>query len=100
MAGNPCIVAADVTFMWDGGEQRLQRGTIIDVPAASALEEAIGQEHLVPLRPVAALPAPAAEKAPAAPVAAKETAPPSAARPARSAPQDAAEAKAGKGGAS
>ena len=49
MAGNPRIVTADAVFMWDHAPQRLGRGTIIDVPAGSALEAAIGPERLIPL---------------------------------------------------
>lgn len=49
MAGNPRIVTADATFMWDHAPQRLGRGTIIDVPPGGALERAIGADKLKPL---------------------------------------------------
>jgi hypothetical protein len=65
MAGNPRIVTEDRTIEWDGVSQRLPRGQVIDVTPDSALEEAIGPEHLVPLGAVAAQPPPAAEPAPA-----------------------------------
>lgn len=90
MSGNPRLVASDITFTWDGVEQRLQRGTVLDVPAGSALEKALGPENLVPFGVPPAQPAPAAEEAPEAPAAAKATAPPSSARSGRSVPQDAA----------
>jgi hypothetical protein len=58
MGGNPRVVTADVKFTWDHATQRLGRGTIIDVPAGSALEHAIGPERLIPLygAPPAAVP--------------------------------------------
>jgi hypothetical protein len=74
MAGNPRVVTADATFTWDHAPQRLGRGTIIDVPADSALEAAIGRDKLIPLYgappvtvPLASEPAPepAQEKLPA-----------------------------------
>jgi hypothetical protein len=49
MAENPCVVTDDVTFEWDGAEQRLARGTIIDVPAGGPLEDAIGRGSLAPM---------------------------------------------------
>ena len=49
MAGNPRVVTAEATFLWDHAPQRLGRGTIIDVPAGSALERAIGADKLIPL---------------------------------------------------
>jgi len=49
MGENPRIVTADVTFTWDHAPQRLGRGTIIDVPADSHLERAIGPDKLIPL---------------------------------------------------
>lgn len=61
MAANGRIVTEDVTFRWDGASQRLARGTLIDVPAGSALEEAIGAARLAPLR--GGHPAPVAEAA-------------------------------------
>ena len=74
MGGNPRVVTADVKFTWDHATQRLGRGTIIDVPADSPLERAIGRDKLIPLygAPAAAVPQaseaapePAQEKAPA-----------------------------------
>lgn len=49
MAGNPRVVTEDVTFLWDGATARLPRGQVIDVPAGSLLERAIGSEFLAPL---------------------------------------------------
>jgi hypothetical protein len=49
MAGNPRIVTHDATFLWDHVTQRLHRGQVIDVPAGSALEMAIGPDKLTPL---------------------------------------------------
>lgn len=91
MSGNPRLVASDITFTWDGVEQRLQRGTVLDVPAGSALEKALGPENLVPFGGLVAQPAPeAAEEAHAAPAAAKATAPQPPARSGRGVPQDTA----------
>jgi hypothetical protein len=36
MAANPEVVTADAVVTWDGVAQRIQRGTIIDVPPLSA----------------------------------------------------------------
>lgn len=66
MAGNPRIVTEDTAFTWDHASQRLARGTVIDVPADSALERAIGQDRLVPLAAAAPQPALAPGEAPAA----------------------------------
>lgn len=49
MAANPRLVNTDVTFTWDGVTQRYQRGQIVDVPAGSALETAIGLSNLTAL---------------------------------------------------
>lgn len=49
MAANPKLLNTDVTFTWDGVSQRLQRGTLIDVPAGSALLTAIGSGNLTSL---------------------------------------------------
>lgn len=50
MAVSPRIVTEDVIFQWDGVSQRLPKGQVLDVPPDSALERAIGADHLVPLR--------------------------------------------------
>jgi hypothetical protein len=42
MASNPQLVNADCTITWDGVSQRIPRGTVIDVPAGSALATALG----------------------------------------------------------
>jgi hypothetical protein len=71
MGANPRVVTADTTFRWDGAMQRLPRGQVIDVPAGSQLEAAIGLDRLIPLGAKAAQPAPsvtdAATEAPAPP---------------------------------
>lgn len=41
MAANPQIVTSDITITYDGVPQRLMRGTIVDVPAGSALATAL-----------------------------------------------------------
>jgi hypothetical protein len=90
MAGNPRIVTADATFTWDHASQRLGRGTIIDVPAGSALERAIGTDKLIPLYgapPVTV----AAEHAQDTPGATGDITPRPPARSRRSAPQAAAQ---------
>jgi hypothetical protein len=56
MAGNPRTVTQDTVFTWDGVSARLARGQAIDVTPDSALERAIGREHLVPLGATSALP--------------------------------------------
>jgi hypothetical protein len=56
MAGNPRTVTADTVFTWDGVSTRLAKGQAIDVTPGSALERAIGSEHLVPLGATSALP--------------------------------------------
>jgi hypothetical protein len=49
MAANPRIVKTDTTFTYDGVSQTIQMSTIIDVPAGSALETAIGAGNLATL---------------------------------------------------
>lgn len=49
MAISPRVVTQDVVLFWDGVFQRLPKGQVMDVPPGSALEWAIGREHLVPL---------------------------------------------------
>ena len=58
MGANPRVVTADTTFRWDGAMQRLPRGQVIDVPAGSQLEAAIGLDRLIPLGAKTAQPAP------------------------------------------
>ena len=72
MSASPRVVAADITFMWDGVPWRLQRGQVIDVAPGSALEQAIGADLLPPLGAVAAQPpAPVSEVAEEEPQAAE-----------------------------
>lgn len=42
MAARPMLVIADTTITYDGVPQRIIRGTVIDVPASSALNTALG----------------------------------------------------------
>lgn len=49
MGANMRQVLNDTTFTYDGVSQRIQAGTLIDVPAGSALETAIGTGNLVTL---------------------------------------------------
>jgi hypothetical protein len=42
MAANPQLVTADCVITYDGVPQRIPRGTVIDVPAGSALATALG----------------------------------------------------------
>jgi hypothetical protein len=49
MAANPRVVTEAVTITWDGAPQRLAKGQIVDVPAGSALEAAIGEGNLRPM---------------------------------------------------
>jgi hypothetical protein len=67
MAGNPRTVTQERWFTWDGVPTRLPKGQAIDVTPDSALERAIGREHLVPLGATSALPpaGPPAKEAPA-----------------------------------
>ena len=41
MAANGQVVTADITITYDGVSQRIPRGTVIDVPAGSALATAL-----------------------------------------------------------
>ena len=75
MGGNPRVVTADTVFLWDHAPQRLGRGTIIDVPAGSALEKAIGPERLIPLYGAPAIAVPQASEPAPEPVQEKEKAP-------------------------
>jgi hypothetical protein len=75
MGGNPRVVTADTVFLWDHAPQRLGRGTIIDVPAGSALEKAIGAERLIPLYGAPAIAVPQASEPAPEPVQEKEKAP-------------------------
>lgn len=47
MASNPRIVANDITITWDGVQTFVPAGTIVDIPAGSALETAYGLSNLV-----------------------------------------------------
>jgi hypothetical protein len=49
MGANVRIVKADTTFTYDGVSQSVAMGTIIDIPAGSALETAIGAGNLAAL---------------------------------------------------
>jgi hypothetical protein len=49
MAQNPRVTAADLTITWDGVQTFVPRGTVVDVPAGSALETAYGVSNLVSL---------------------------------------------------
>lgn len=49
MAANPRVVTVDRWIAWDGVQQRLPKGQVLDVPPDSALERVIGREFLVPL---------------------------------------------------
>jgi hypothetical protein len=80
MGANPRVVTADATFTWDHATQRLGRGTIIDVPAGSALERAIGAERLIPLYGAPAAAVPQASVPVPEPVQEKEKAPRSTAK--------------------
>ena len=42
MALNPRMVNTDTTVTWDSGTVRVPAGTIVDIPAGSALETAYG----------------------------------------------------------
>ena len=68
MSANPRVVAADITFTWDGVPWRLQRGQVIDVAPGSALEQAIGRDLLPPLGATVAQPAPEPAQAAQEPV--------------------------------
>lgn len=49
MGANVRMVNTDTTFTYDGVSQRVQAGTLIDVPPGSALETAIGTGNLTSL---------------------------------------------------
>lgn len=49
MAANGKVVNTDITVTWDGVSQRIARGTVIDVPAGSALLTALGSGNLTAL---------------------------------------------------
>jgi hypothetical protein len=49
MGANVRMVNTDTVFTYDGASQRIQAGTLIDVPAGSALETAIGVGNLTSL---------------------------------------------------
>lgn len=46
MAANPRIVTNDITVAWDGATFPVSAGTIVDIPAGSALESAYGLSNL------------------------------------------------------
>jgi hypothetical protein len=49
VAANPRQLIRDVSVTWDGVVQRIPRGTVIDVPPASALLTALGSGNLTAL---------------------------------------------------
>ncbi len=49
MGANVRMVTVDTTFTYDGASQRIQAGTVVDVPVGSALETAIGTGNMVSL---------------------------------------------------
>lgn len=50
MAANPRIVNTDIpNLTWAGATSYVTRGTIVDIPAGSALETAYGLANLTPL---------------------------------------------------
>jgi hypothetical protein len=49
MAANPRMLSVDTTITWDGVQTFVPKGTIVDVPAGSALETAYGLGNLVAL---------------------------------------------------
>ena len=95
MSANARVVTVDTTFTWDGGEQFLRRGTILDVPPGSALLAAIGADRLASLYRTQPVTVAAAPPTPAAP-APVPAAPALAARKTRS--KTSATDKAGGGG--
>lgn len=101
MAGSARIVTEDVALFWDGVSQRLPKGQVMDVPPGSALEAAIGLDHLVPLGAVTAQPL-TQEAAPTEEAAPKEETKPAAkeaeAVPPKPAPVKAKDAGDGKDG--
>lgn len=55
MAANLRIVKADTIFTYDGVSQLLAMGSLVDVPAGSALETAIGAGNLAAVGTAAAV---------------------------------------------
>lgn len=53
MASNPRLVAQDTTVAWDGATFLVPKGTIVDIPAGSALETAYGLSNLVSIGGIA-----------------------------------------------
>jgi hypothetical protein len=49
MAANGRMVVRDIDVAWDGGTFHVSGGTIVDIPAGSALETAYGAGNLVSL---------------------------------------------------
>jgi hypothetical protein len=49
MAANGRMVSKDIDVTWDGGVFHVNAGTIVDIPAGSALETAYGTGNLVSL---------------------------------------------------
>ena len=49
MAQNPRMVINDMVLTWDGVQTPVTAGTIVDVPAGSALESAYGLSNLASL---------------------------------------------------
>jgi hypothetical protein len=42
MSENPRILQTDTVVVWDRGANLVKRGTIVDIPEGSALEQAYG----------------------------------------------------------
>lgn len=49
MGANDRMVTQDIVLTWDGVQQPVRAGTIVDIPAGSALEAAYGLGNLVAL---------------------------------------------------
>lgn len=49
MAANGRMVVRNIDVTWDGGVFHVKAGTIVDIPAGSALETAYGTTNLVAL---------------------------------------------------
>jgi hypothetical protein len=59
MAASARIIAQDTVVTWDGADTLVLRGTIVDIPPGSDLEEAYGGTgNLVPTGPQALAPEP------------------------------------------
>lgn len=56
MGISPRVVTEDRSITWDGVQQRLPKGQVMDVAPDSPLERAIGRQYLVPLGATSALP--------------------------------------------